>query len=136
MPDPSILAVVLKHPVPRFVGVGAVTGFLHLGGYLVLRGWLDPVGANAIALTVATLVNTEGHRALTFIGHRPDHRWRQHAKSGLALGLSLALSAVVLAMVAHTDRLLEAAAIVASDVAATIVRYLLLRLWVFAPGEP
>lgn len=125
--------VFLRHPFVLFVAVGAATGVIHLAGFISLRTWLDPIPANAVALTVATLVNTEAHRALTFRDHRPCARWRLHLKAGITLAGSLLLAALLLASVPAQVRVWEVVAVLASDAITTIVRYLLLRLWVFPP---
>lgn len=126
----------LAHPVARFVLVGATTGVLHLGGFWLLRTWWEPVAANAVALVVATVVNTEGNRRLTFPGHEPVPVWRQHLKAGFALAASLGVSAVALTLVTTSHRVVELALVVAADGVAAAVRYLLLRHWVFRAARP
>lgn len=114
-------------PFVRFAAVGAVTGVLHLGGFVVLRTWWGPVAANAVALTVATVVNTEGNRRISFTEDRSDPVWRQHVKAALALLASLAVATAAFSAVEPTHRVLEVVVVVGADATSVLVRYLLLR---------
>ncbi|MDO8143844.1 MULTISPECIES: GtrA family protein [unclassified Isoptericola] len=119
----------------RFVLVGAGTGVLHLGVFVALRAWLDPVAANAVALSLATVVNTEGNRRFSFPGPKDDPVWYQHVKAALALLASLGLSAVAFSALEPARRGLEVLVVVGADATSTLVRFLLLRFWVFRPAR-
>ncbi|WP_407319818.1 GtrA family protein [Isoptericola halotolerans] len=132
MPD-RVVAGAWRLPFVRFAVVGAVTGAIHLGGFVLLRTWWEPVVANAVALTVATVVNTEGNRRISFTEERSEPVWRQHVKAAVALLASLAVAAVAFSALDPGHRVLEVAVVVGADATSILVRYLLLRHWVFPP---
>jgi putative flippase GtrA len=91
--------------------------------------------ANAIALGVTTIANTAANRRFSF-GIRSRHRAVRHQVQGLAVfGAALLLTsgslALVNVLVARPSRLVEAGALVVANLAATCLRFVLLRHWVF-----
>jgi putative flippase GtrA len=106
--------------------------------YALLRTWWPPPLANLGALIVATLLNTEANRRLTFVSVRSQVA-TVHLQ-GLAVfvlyyaftsGALLSLRAVV----ATPARWLEVAVLVAASAIGTAGRFALLRTWVFASRE-
>jgi putative flippase GtrA len=93
-------------------------------------------GANAVALAVTAVGNTEANRRFTF-GVRARTGWlRQHASGAIVYVLALALTSAAL-LVLHglapsASRPLELAVLIAASVVATVTRYVALRSWVFA----
>src|SRR5205814_1556161 len=79
-------------PVPRFMGVGVVSTLVYAGLLMLLR---DPIGvhaANAAALGITGLANTQANRRLTFgVRGRP---WllRHHVMGFAVFLLTLALT--------------------------------------------
>ncbi len=121
----------------RFAGIGAFTTAVHLGLYAGLRGVLGAFGANLLSLLVATVVNTAANRRLTFGITGPRRRWQHQAEGLFVLGLGLALTTGALAglsaLVPDAGRAAELGALVAGNLAATVLRFLLFRAWVFHP---
>jgi putative flippase GtrA len=104
--------------------------------YLLLRGALGAGGANAVALAVTAVANTEANRRFTF-GVRGRRRWlRQHAMGAVVYALTLTLTTGALGVLHGLDpapsRPVELAVLIVSGIAATMTRYVALRSWVFA----
>jgi putative flippase GtrA len=118
------------------VGVGSTLAYLLL--FLVLRGGLGAQGANLVALLVTAVANTAANRRFTF-GVRGRHGAGKHQFEGLMVfGLGLALTSGSLALLNSTtnpSQVAEIAAVVTANLLATVLRFLLLRNWVFRPAS-
>ena len=124
----------LARQAVRFAGVGAVSTLAYLLLFLLLRP-LGPQPANLIALLVTAVGNTAANRRFTF-GVRGDGAVR-HQLQGLAVfGLGLALTSGSLALLAaldpHPARLVELGVLVLANLAATALRFVLFKEWVFS----
>lgn len=118
-----------------FVIIGLLCTLAFAAIYALLRGaGLGPLPANAIALASTMGANFVANRHLTFrAGHEP---WLpQLAGYAVAYALGVAASSVVLlalaAALGHPNGLLDTAIAVVSGLAATAVRFVLMRGWVF-----
>jgi putative flippase GtrA len=136
--SPATAQARLLRQVTRFAVIGVASTLAYLALYLALRAALPAQAANAMALLVTAVANTAANRRWTF-AVRGAARAVRHQLQGLAvLALALALTAGALgglhALVARPPRALEVAVLVAANLAATILRFLLLRDWVFRPG--
>jgi putative flippase GtrA len=116
-----------------FAAIGVASTALHACIYLALRQWWSAVAANLVALGLATLANTEANRRLTF--NVRDRVVRRHTRAVLLFGLYYTLTS---GSVWLLDRLVqdprpfqEAAVIFAASLTATVLRFILLRSWVF-----
>jgi glycosyltransferase involved in cell wall biosynthesis len=121
----------------RFMAVGVASTVAYALLYLLLRGTLGPEGANALALGITAVANTQANRRLTFgISGRGD-LMRQHAMGAFVYVLTLGLTTGALAVLHGLDpgsgRALELVVLVAAGICATVTRYMALRSWVFAP---
>ncbi|HEX4519917.1 MAG TPA: glycosyltransferase [Gaiellaceae bacterium] len=121
--------------VARFLVVGVLSTLAYGLLYLFLRRALPAQGANALALLITAIANTAANRRFTFAIRGSAHTLR-HQLQGLAVfALALAitsLSLVVLHAIApHPSRALELAVLVGANLVATILRFVLLRSWVF-----
>jgi putative flippase GtrA len=121
----------LAGQVGRFVSIGIVSTAAYVVLYGGLRTVLTAVASNAIALFVTAVGNTAANRRLTF-GVRGRASMVRDQVAGLgafAIALVITTGAVVaLAVVApHASRWVEIAVIVAANVLATVVRFLVLR---------
>jgi putative flippase GtrA len=119
----------------RFAGVGVLSTIAYLLLYVVLRGDMSAQLANITALLVTTVANTAVNRRFTF-AVRGRHGVLRHQVQALAvLGAAVALTsgslALLTALVSHPPRLLEVMALVVANLAATVLRFALLRNWVF-----
>ncbi|MFG2577306.1 glycosyltransferase [Streptomyces sp. NPDC048481] len=119
----------------RFAAVGAVSTM----GYVLLYSALRPVcgsqGSNALALLACALANTAANRRLTFGLRGRDGALRHQAKGLLVFVIGLVLTSGSLAALQHaTPRAshgTEVGVLVTAGLAATLLRFLLLRAWVF-----
>jgi putative flippase GtrA len=119
----------------RFAGIGAASTVAYLLLYVVLRGALDAQAANALALLATTVGNTAANRRLTF-AVRGRHGAVRHQAQGLVLfGLALGITAgglgLLHALDAGPSRIVEVGALVVANLVATVVRFVLMRAWVF-----
>ncbi|MEV6955357.1 bifunctional glycosyltransferase family 2/GtrA family protein [Streptomyces sp. NPDC051183] len=118
-----------------FCAVGALSTLLYLLLYTVFRSAAGPQLANGAALLLSAVANTAANRRLTF-GVRGRDRAVRHQAQGLvvfAIGLVLT-SGSLAALGAATDRPAhgtELAVLITANLAATVLRFLLFRAWVF-----
>ena len=103
--------------------------------YLGLRIPLAPQPANAISLLVTALLNTAVNRRVTFgIRGRPGLA-RHQAQGLLAFAAGLALTSAALtalhAAAPRPARSTEVTVLLAASLAATALRFVLYRRWVF-----
>jgi glycosyltransferase involved in cell wall biosynthesis len=122
--------------VGRFAGVGVISTIAYLVLYLALRTQLTPQGSNFVALAVTAVFNTAANRRFTF-GITGRHRLLIHLAQGLVVfGVALAITSGSLAVLDRLapdpSRLVELAVVIGANAAATVVRFLGLRVWVFA----
>jgi putative flippase GtrA len=120
----------------RFAAVGVVSTLAYLVLYSLLRTGLGAQGANFVALGITAVGNTAANRRYTF-GVRGRQGAARHQFEGLIVfGLGLALTSGSLAILhgmTAPGRGLELAVLVFANLAATVLRFLLLRGWVFHP---
>ncbi|MFI8189255.1 glycosyltransferase [Streptomyces sp. NPDC085946] len=119
----------------RFAAVGAASTLFHLLLYTALRPATGAQAANALALLASAVANTAANRRLTF-GIRGRTGAVRHQLKGLAAFLiGLTLTSGALAVLHHTvpaaGARVELAVLVAANLAATLLRFLLFRAWVF-----
>ncbi|MQA09056.1 MAG: glycosyltransferase [Pseudonocardiaceae bacterium] len=120
----------------RFATVGVASTIAYLLLFLLLRNGLGAQGANLLALGITAIGNTAANRRLTF-GIRGWHAVGRHQFEGLLVfGLGLALTSGSLATlnaITTPGRGLELAVLVLANLTATVLRFVLLRGWVFHP---
>ena len=119
----------------RFGAIGLVSTAFYGVLFLALRGPLGGQSANALALLIATFANTAANRRITF-GVRGRSGAGRHQLQGLAiLGIALILTsgslAVLHAAAPGVGHGVELAVLTVANIAATLVRFLLFRAWVF-----
>ncbi len=122
--------------VARFAAIGVASTLAYLLLYLGLRTGLSSQASNLVALAVTAVANTAANRRFTF-GVRGREGLGRHHLQGLAVfGLGLGLTAGSLAalhrLTPGAARPVEVGVLVAANVAATVVRFVALRVWVFA----
>ncbi|MFE9020112.1 glycosyltransferase [Streptomyces sp. NPDC007808] len=118
-----------------FCVVGALSTLFYLLLYSGFRVFTGSQVANALALLVSAVANTTANRRLTF-GVRGHGGAVRHQAQGLVVfGIGLALTSGSLAALdaagsdpAHST---ELAVLITANLAATVLRFLLLRAWVF-----
>ncbi|MFT4201633.1 glycosyltransferase [Gordonia sp. (in: high G+C Gram-positive bacteria)] len=119
-----------------FIAVGTLSTLAYLALFLALRGGMGPQAANFTALLVTAIGNTAANRRFSF-GVRGRAGAARHQFQGLivfAIGLLLTSgSLAVLHAVCVPPRAVELGVVVAANLLATLVRFVLLRRWVFHP---
>jgi putative flippase GtrA len=119
----------------RFGTVGILCTLAYLVLFVLLRP-LGPQAANLVALLVTAVANTAANRRFTF-GVRGSAGAARHQFEGLvvfAVGLALTSgSLALLHWVGDPPRVVELAVLVLANLGATVLRFVLLRGWVFHP---
>jgi putative flippase GtrA len=120
----------------RFMAIGVVSTLAYALLFLALRAPLGPGAANATALAVTAIANTQANRWLTFGLRGRERLLRQHAMGAavyvLTLGLTSGALVVMHALDAHPSRVAELAVLIVASGCATVTRFVALRSWVFA----
>jgi putative flippase GtrA len=128
-------ATELPLQIASFVAVGVASTIAYVLLYLLLRAFMPAQGANVLSLLVTAVANTAANRRLTFGISGRRHAARHQAKGLIAFGLGLALTSGSLAMLQaghhHPGRVLEVSVLVAANLVATVIRFVLYRTWVF-----
>ncbi|MFI5984209.1 glycosyltransferase [Streptomyces sp. NPDC051555] len=125
----------LARQLMGFCAVGLLSTLLYLALYSAFRAGVGPQLANAAALLLSAVANTAANRRLTF-GVRGRDRAVRHQAQGLvvfAIGLALTSGSLAALGAATTTPAhgTELAVLVTANLAATVLRFLLLRAWVF-----
>jgi putative flippase GtrA len=118
----------------RFAGVGVISTLGYLFLFVAWRPMLGALGANAVAMAIATLFNTAVHRELS---HSRDGQLRRGRMllvvvSLYAISLALTSGALLVAEVVASGSLAaELIAITVANAIAAIFRFSVLRAWIF-----
>ncbi|MFI7239611.1 glycosyltransferase [Streptomyces cyaneofuscatus] len=133
----------LARQLVGFCVVGALSTLFYLALYSLFRLGVGPQLANGGALLVSAVANTAANRRLTF-GVRGRSGAVRHQAQGLvvfAIGLALTSGSLAAlgAATGSPSHGTELAVLITANLAATVLRFLLLRAWVFparACSEP
>jgi putative flippase GtrA len=121
--------------VVRFVAIGLGSTLAYAALYLALRSTMGAQAANAVALLATAVANTAANRRYTFSIHGSHHNLRHQVQGlavfGLALGLTSGSLGLLHALDGRPAHAVELAVLTAANVVATILRFVLLRSWVF-----
>ncbi|WP_019547933.1 glycosyltransferase [Streptomyces sulphureus] len=125
----------LPQQLAGFCVVGVLSTLLYLGLYAVLRQGVGAQAANACALLLTAVGNTAANRRLTF-GVRGRVRAALHQAQGLLVfGIGLLLTSGCLAALAAANpdasHGTELTVLIVANLAATVLRFVLFRAWVF-----
>jgi len=118
----------------RFGTIGVASTLAYLVLFFLCRNLMDPQLANLLALLTTAVANTAANRRFTFGIAGGSDAARHHFEGLLVFGIGLALTSGALAFVHESttpDRWLELVTVTAANLAATAVKFLLFRLWVF-----
>ncbi|GGO19217.1 glycosyltransferase [Micromonospora parathelypteridis] len=122
----------LPRQLVRFAAVGVASTLAYLLLFLATRGALGAQPANLLALLLTAVANTAANRRLTFGISGRRNVGRHHLQGLLAFALGLALTSGALAVLHVVStvpaRPVELAVLVAANLAATVLRFVLLRL--------
>ncbi|MGY5885087.1 glycosyltransferase [Modestobacter lacusdianchii] len=119
----------------RFATIGVLSTLAHLVLFVLLRTVVGPQPANLVALLVTSVANTAANRRITFGIRGGPGAGRAQLQGLVVLGLGLALTSGTLAalhaVTPSPARGTEVLLLVAANAVATLLRFLLLRGWVF-----
>ncbi|MFJ3663548.1 glycosyltransferase [Streptomyces sp. NPDC090119] len=125
----------LARQLVGFCVVGGLSTLFYLLLYSAFRQFGGSQFANALALLLSALANTAANRRLTFGVRGRGGAVRHQAQGLVVFAIGLALTSGSLAALnaatsspAHTT---EIAVLVVANLAATVLRFLLFRAWVF-----
>ncbi|MCZ7459344.1 bifunctional glycosyltransferase family 2/GtrA family protein [Streptomyces sp. WMMC940] len=125
----------LARQLVGFCAVGVLSTLCYLLLYSVFRAGAGPQTANAAALLLSAIGNTAANRRLTFGVRGRERAVRHQAQGLLVLGIGLALTSGSLAALdaaaGSPSHGTELAVLVVANLAATVLRFLLFRAWVF-----
>jgi putative flippase GtrA len=133
-----------RRQVTSFAVIGIASTLAYAGLFVVLRVAMSAQPANVLALLLTGLANTAANRRLTFAIRGQRDVVRHQAQGLVVFGLALALTsgslAVLHALANHPTRTVELVVLMVANLAATVLRFVLLRAWVFrarrsAPNE-
>ncbi len=118
----------------RFAAIGVLSTLAYLLLFVLLHASMGAQAANLLALLVTAVGNTAANRRFTF-GVRGDGATKHQLQGLVVFALGLALTSGSLWLLArfsaHPARLVELAVLVVANLAATALRFVLLREWVF-----
>jgi putative flippase GtrA len=121
--------------VLRFAAIGVVSTLAYTLLFIALRSVVAAQPANAVALLATAIGNTAANRRLTFAIRGAGSRVLHQAQGLVVFGLALAVTSLSLvalhALSAAPSRVVELAVLVAANLVATILRFVLFRSWVF-----
>lgn len=123
--------------IVRFAAIGIASTLAYVVLFALLRTGMSAQPANLVALLVTAVANTAANRRLTF-GIRGSRRVVRHQFQGLAVfALGLLLTSGSLAVLSTVDPqasgLVELIVLMLANLTATVLRFVLLRGWVFRP---
>ncbi|MFJ5666442.1 dolichyl-phosphate beta-glucosyltransferase [Micromonospora chalcea] len=136
---PARVPAGLPRQLVRFAAVGVASTLAYLLLFLLARGPLGAQPANLLALLLTAVANTAANRRLTFGVSGRRHAGRHHLQGLLAFALGLALTSGSLAALhaaTRPGRALELTVLVVANLAATALRFLLLRLAMHHRPDP
>ena len=125
------------------VAVFAIIGVISTAAYgllyVMLRGTLGALEANAAALALTAVANTAANRRFTF-GLRGPRRALRHQLQGLLVfgcGLAVTSGTIWALRAARGDGhpLVEVVALTAANLFVTVMRFVLMRSWIFASSH-
>ena len=121
----------------RFAVVGVASTVAYALLFLLLRGTFGAQAANFAALLLTAIANTAANRRLTFGFHGPPGAIRHQCQGLIVFALGWGLTAGSLAGLHATaptaPHAVELAVLVVANLAATVLRFVMLRRWVFRP---
>jgi putative flippase GtrA/glycosyltransferase involved in cell wall biosynthesis len=120
--------------VLRFGVVGVLSTAAYALLYLLLQSVLPAQAANFAALLLTAIANTWANRRFTFGVNGPGmvkHQFQGLIVFGIAWGLTSGSLALLHAAAPAASAQLQLAVLTAANLVATLLRFVLLRLWVF-----
>ncbi|MEU0572682.1 bifunctional glycosyltransferase family 2/GtrA family protein [Nonomuraea sp. NPDC005983] len=126
----------MARQLPRFAVVGVISTLAYLLLFSLLRQVTPVLVANAIALLSTAVANTAANRRFTFGVTGSQGAVRHQVEGLIAFLVGLALTSGGLALLPDgVSHGVELFAVIVANALATLVRFLLLRGWVFHPNR-
>lgn len=123
----------------RFGAVGVVSTLAYLLLFTALRAGVGAQAANLVALLVTAIGNTAANRRFTFGIAGAGNITRHHLEGLTVFAIALTITSGSLGLLHFVapvpHRGVELAVLVAANLLATVVRFVLLRGWVFHPSR-
>lgn len=127
----------MRRQLPSFAVIGVISTIAQLGLYALLRSFMPVVAANVVSYFLAAIANTAANRRFTFGVRGRRSVVRHQLEGGVAFVVGLVVSTGGLAIydtvAPGSSRLAEVAALFALNLFAAVLRFVLLRAWVFHP---
>ena len=121
----------------RFAVIGVLSTAATLALYAVLRVVLSAQWANLVAMVVTTVANTAANRRFTFAVRGREGAARHQIQGLLLFLIGLAITSGSLAALHAVDsapnRAVEIAVLLGANLVAAVVRFGLMRIWMFRP---
>jgi putative flippase GtrA len=141
LPDPVPgVPAGLVGQLARFAAVGVLSTVAYLVIFVLVRGVVGAQPANLAALLITAVANTAANRRLTFgiRGRTGAARAQVQGLVVFALGLALTSGSlgILHAVTTAPSRTAEVALLLTANAVATLMRFLLLRGWVFRTSVP
>src|SRR4051794_37126857 len=139
-PVPGVPAGLLTQLL-RFAVIGVLSTLAYTLLFLLLHPALGAQIANFTALLVTAIANTAANRRITFGVRGSTGAAVHHAQGLVVFGIGLLLTsgslAVLHALAPGASKAAELALLIAANAAATLLRFVLFRGWVFrSPAAP
>jgi putative flippase GtrA len=124
----------MARQLPAFAVIGLVSTLAYLLLFSALAAVMPSMAANAVAQLVTTIANTAANRRFTFRVSGRTRAVRNHLESLIVFLIGLALTTASLALLpADASHAVELIAVTLANALGTLVRFTLLRAWVFNP---
>ena len=118
--------------VGTFAAIGVVSTLAYVALYSFLRPFMDAAAANIVALVATAIGNTAANRRFTFAVRGRAGMARDQLAGLVALGAALVLTSASIAALGFVapsaPHVIEVVILVAANAAATLVRFLVLRI--------
>ncbi|MCQ9389373.1 glycosyltransferase [Brevibacterium sp. 50QC2O2] len=121
--------------IMHFVDVGIVSTVTYSLGFLLLGMFLDVNLANFTALLASAVLNTALNRRHTFAARNPRGKLAHHLKGLAVFALCWLLTSAAIQMTTGLPTVAVLVAVTVANVGATVLRFALQRLWVFADTQ-
>jgi putative flippase GtrA len=127
----------LRRQLSGFIAVGILSTLAYLVLYLLLRQITPAWLANAVSLFLCAIANTAANRRFTFGITGTKDALRHQLEGLIAFLIGLVVSEAALGIVHSTVRdsghLVDLATLVGANALSTVVRFVLMRVWIFHP---
>jgi putative flippase GtrA len=129
----------LPRQLGRFALIGVLSTLAYTLLYLLFRPVAGPQAANAASLLITAIANTAANRRFTFSTRGREGALRHQAEGLVVFGLGLAVTsgslATLHALSPKPSTGIELAVLVTANLVATVLRFVMLKSWVFHPGR-